>query len=215
MIDIKEYRKSRGWTQTRLAEYLGVSKSMVSQVETGRLAMPELWEYRLFPKKYRDVYPLEKPRSDTEALFINKETRMIPVINRFAYASFADQWDQAGWTDDLKRIPTICPDDGNYFWFEIRGDSMAFDGRGSIEDGDLILAKELQKHHWGKLQIHRKKLWVIHHKEHGLLIKEILNQTNEGEITCHSWNPIHEDFVLHLDDVVQLYYFIELRIKNL
>ena len=47
MFDIKQFRISKGLTQTDLANLLSVSKSMVSQVESGRIALPELWESKL------------------------------------------------------------------------------------------------------------------------------------------------------------------------
>lgn len=47
MFDIKQYRISKGLTQTDIANILSVSKSMVSQVESGRIAIPELWESKL------------------------------------------------------------------------------------------------------------------------------------------------------------------------
>jgi transcriptional regulator with XRE-family HTH domain len=55
MVNIKEFRKLKGWTQTKLAEYLKVSKSMISQVESGTVPYPDLWDHKLRDIMFSDV----------------------------------------------------------------------------------------------------------------------------------------------------------------
>lgn len=41
MIDLKAFRKANNLTQTVLGDYLGVKKSFVSAIETGKAGLPE------------------------------------------------------------------------------------------------------------------------------------------------------------------------------
>ena len=41
LIDIESFRKQNHITQTDIAEYLGISRSFVNQVENGKAALPE------------------------------------------------------------------------------------------------------------------------------------------------------------------------------
>ena len=40
-INLRAFRKLNGLTQTDLADFFGVQKAFISQIETGRLALPE------------------------------------------------------------------------------------------------------------------------------------------------------------------------------
>lgn len=41
MIDLKAFRKANNLTQTELGDYLGIKKSFVSAIETGKAGLPE------------------------------------------------------------------------------------------------------------------------------------------------------------------------------
>lgn len=41
MIDLKAFRKANNLTQTELGNYLGVKKSFISSIETGKAGLPE------------------------------------------------------------------------------------------------------------------------------------------------------------------------------
>jgi phage repressor protein C with HTH and peptisase S24 domain len=135
--------------------------------------------------------------------------RLVPVINRYAYASYVDSWDDPGYIESMQTLPTTEMEDGNYLWFEVKGDSMTSETYPSIEEGDYILGRELYKHHWQQLQLRRIKVWIIVHRTKGILIKEIVKQ-DKNIITCHSWNRFIEPFPLDLNDINQLFYFKQL-----
>ena len=40
-MDLRLFRKANGVTQSAIAEYLGTTKQFVSQVEAGKVALPE------------------------------------------------------------------------------------------------------------------------------------------------------------------------------
>lgn len=101
---------------------------------------------------------------------------------------------------------------GRYMAFEIKGDSMDDDTRGSLCEGDIVLARELCRDLWrDKLHIHQYPNWVIVLKN-TILCKQIIDQDLEkGTITCHSLNPSPEygNFELHLDDICQMFNIIQ------
>jgi hypothetical protein len=86
----------------------------------------------------------------------------------------------------------------------------------SICDGDTLLCKELPVEYW-KGKIHTPKVYVIIHRSEGITCKEVIRHNLEnGEITCHSWNPDPEysDFNLNLAEVNQLFYLKEIARKT-
>ncbi|MBR3386953.1 MAG: helix-turn-helix transcriptional regulator [Bacteroidales bacterium] len=62
LIDIESFRKQNHITQTDIAEYLGISRSFVNQVENGKAALPESRLNELLEKSPKekgwDIYPL-------------------------------------------------------------------------------------------------------------------------------------------------------------
>jgi hypothetical protein len=95
---------------------------------------------------------------------------------------------------------------GKYLVIEVNGDSMDDGTRRSIIEGDKLLIKELERSLWNSKLNFKRYVFAIVHKD-GIVIKEITDHNpQKATITCHSWNPIYEDFILKLSDVYQLYY---------
>ena len=158
-------------------------------------------------------YTQKTVKKYSEDIIVSKRTfREVPIINRFAYASYSESWDDPEFYETFETMPTSYLEDGNYLWFEVKGDSMTRDEDPSINERDMVLGKELQRHHWAALQLRRAKVWIINHKEQGLMIKEIVKQDG-NIIVCNSWNPLVAQFDVDLNDVNQLFYIKELR-KN-
>jgi hypothetical protein len=170
-------------------------------------------------EKEKDTYLLNDAKELTKK--IESLSRLVPVFDQVAFATPLSEWDTPEWLNERRFIGTTLPEDGKYFWFHIKGDSMSRDSRSSIENGDYVLGRELYKEHWkDKLQLHRVNIWIIIHKERGPMCKEIIHHNvNYGVITCNSWNtdiePIDKQFDLLLDDVIKLYYFKELKREKL
>lgn len=146
----------------------------------------------------------------------NPNIRMIPLITKFAYASYMEHWNDENIEMNFDSVPTTEPNDGNYVCFQIKGDSMSTGEFKSIEEDDLFIGRELSRHHWqNKLHLHYAKLWIIHHRIRGIMCKEITHHDVEnGKITCHSWNPTYDDFELSLDEVNQLFYYKSITTKR-
>ena len=133
---------------------------------------------------------------------------LISVVNKLAYASYSQNWDDENFISELQKIPVNVPKDGIYRAFEVSGDSMTDGTERSINEGDIVICRKLYKEHW-KHRFHLKKYqeWIIVHSENGIMLKSISHQNlNNGDILCTSYNPTENDFKLNLDHVQELYY---------
>ncbi len=141
----------------------------------------------------------------------NGKYRMrVPFVPIKAYAKYVDDCRDAEFVGgELEEFDFIVDQigHGRYFAFEIKGDSMDDDSKRSLSNGDIVLARELNKSHWkDKLHVDDFPNWIIV-LDTTILCKQITNQNMEScEITCHSLNPSPEysDFNLKLNDVRQL-----------
>lgn len=124
---------------------------------------------------------------------------------------------QAGYLNDIsshhlkeENLPSLLVpkefEKGKYIVIEVNGDSMDDDTKRSICDGDKLLVKELDPSLWKNRLNFKQYIYAIVHRE-GVVVKEITDHNLEKAIiTCHSWNPLYEDFQLKLKDVFQLFY---------
>ncbi|MBD8390100.1 XRE family transcriptional regulator [Dysgonomonas sp. BGC7] len=139
----------------------------------------------------------------------------VPFIPVKAYAKYIDECRDAEILDEEFEEFDFIVDKighGRYFAFEIKGDSMDNDTKRSLSNGDIVLARELNKEHWrNKLHTEDFPNWIIV-LDNTILCKQISNQDVEkGTIMCHSLNssPEYSDFELKLDDVGQLLNIIQ------
>lgn len=138
----------------------------------------------------------------------------VPVAARAGYLSgYGDET----FIGELPTIPVIVDKNyrGKYRVFDVDGDSMDDGTRLSLYDNDKILCREVKQHLWRDKLHFNKYFFVIVHREEGILVKQIIDHdVNTGEITCHSLNPLYEDFKLSLNDVVELYNVIKIVDRN-
>jgi len=140
----------------------------------------------------------------------NGKYRMrVPLIPTKAYAKYIDEYRDVDYVSDLDQIEFIVDKIGlgQYYAFEIKGDSMDDSSKHSICDRDIVLARELKKDLWkNKLHNDEYPYWIIV-LDNTIVCKQIINHDVEHcEITCHSLNvsPEYSDFTLSLNDVRQL-----------
>lgn len=132
MINIKEFRQSKGWTQTKLAEFLGVTKSMISQVESGTVPTPELWEYKLKSELLSNVNDqLPNIPSDPNG-------KKIPYYEGQAFATISPAMADvvALRPDTFVHIPMFSQGE---FALQVTGHSM----RPYISHGDFVVVKRI------------------------------------------------------------------------
>lgn len=146
----------------------------------------------------------------------NKYRMRVPLVPFSAYARYANDTcapigqDRETW-DEVEFIVDKIGH-GNYMGFEIKGDSMDDDSKRSFTQGDLVLARELDKIHWmSGLKYEKYPFWIIV-LEGTILCKQITDQDIEtGDITCHSLNPSPEysDFTINLSNICRIFNIIQ------
>lgn len=140
----------------------------------------------------------------------NGKYRMrVPLVPAKAYAKYLDEYRDAEFVSDLEEVEFVVDKIGlgQYFAFEIKGDSMDDDSRRSICDKDIVLARELKRDLW-KSKLHNEEFpfWIIV-LDNTIVCKQIIeHDVEQGKIVCHSLNssPEYSDFTLSLNDVRQL-----------
>ncbi len=140
----------------------------------------------------------------------------VPLVPYYAYGRYIggtgesipmerDAWEEVDFIVD--RIAM-----GKYYAFEIKGDSMDDGSRHSFVQGDVVLARELQRDYWrDKLRFRDFPYWIVV-TDDSILCKEIIeHDTETGMVTFHSLNPSPEyrDFSLCVDEIRQLFNVIK------
>lgn len=141
----------------------------------------------------------------------------VPVIHIKAHCGYLNGYGDEDYIDTLPTMPVIVDKTyhGKYRIFEAEGDSMDDDSRLAICDGDKVLAREVKRDLWlPKLHI-KDWYFVIVHRTEGISIKQITNQDEMGNITCHSLNEMFNDYTVNLDDVLEIYNVIKVIERNL
>lgn len=161
-------------------------------------------------------YETEGNRENAVPIHISDiSVTIAPLIGQYAQAGYLNGYADPEYLEKQPMYYAVKKySGGNYVAFEIRGDSMDDNTRRAICSGDVLLGRELYKDYW-KCKLHIPKVFMIVHKEEGILCKEIIDHdVDNGIITCHSFNPDktrYPDFQLFLGDVQQLFYKKELR----
>lgn len=153
--------------------------------------------------------------NEAEPIDDSGEYMEIPIVPQTAQAGFASGWGDPEWLDAFPtvKVKVEAGFRGSYLSFRINGDSMeTSDGLGGFFSGDLVLGKKLDISYWGYgLSLSRRKYWIIVTKADGILFKEISKHDKDnGIITCHSLNPMYNDYEYKLDNVRALYYVTKL-----
>lgn len=211
---------------TEMAQKMNVSKQYISQIIGGHAnpsdefikSLSENYPYikqdlfeghaEAFPGRLEAHEEIIKYNAKSQS---NTYKRMIPVVHYRAQAGFSEGWSDQEWIDDLPTVEVEWPKDGNYLAFEVTGDSMECDCKKNISDRDIVIAREVARHHWVN-KLHIPDTFVIVQRMDGILVKEIIkHDVARGVITCHSNNALFPDFGLSLEDVEKLYHVKEVR----
>lgn len=139
--------------------------------------------------------------------------KMIPLVSQYAQAGYLCGFGDMQYIGALPTIPTVVDHEphGNYIAFEVKGDSM-YDGTDeSLNEGDILVCREVDKIYWNnKLHINKWDFVVVH-KEEGVLVKRIVDHdVSTGLIKLHSLNSFYPDFTLHLKDISQLFNVVQI-----
>ena len=154
---------------------------------------------------------------NTAHIIENSNFMNVPIIHVRAQCGYLNGYGDQEYIDTLPTLPIIVDQTyhGKYRIFEAEGDSMDDDSRLAICDGDKVLAREVRRELWlPKLHIN-DWYFVIVHRTRGVSIKQITDQDENGNITCHSLNDLFNDYTINLDDVVEIYNVIKVVERSL
>lgn len=146
------------------------------------------------------------------------DTRVgVPLVSQYAYAGYLGGYGDPEYVDALPTID-FTPDremTGNYIAFEVRGDSMDDGSKESYVEGEIVICREVEPDYWKDSRLFiNKRDFVIVHRE-GILIKRITEHDVERHtITVHSLNPMYQDRVLNLSEVMKIFSIVESRIQR-
>ncbi len=198
--------------QSQLAESLNLSKGYISDIFNNKKVLTD--EVRSRFENFYNIKLNMFSESSQISFSLKNEVNQISNDN-YMMVEYADLSASAGTLGGatLDNLPDskirLVPKEyekGNYLVVRVNGDSMNDGTLRSLIDGDEILIQEHFLHTGDKLPI-RNNLFVIVSNE-GSVIKQITeHNTLENTITCHSFNPVYEDFKLNLDDVYQIFIY--------
>lgn len=138
------------------------------------------------------------------------------LVTQKASAGYMTGWGDDEFLEELPIHPILVQElhKGVYRSFEITGDSMDDSSKASIEEGDIVTGRQINRSLW-KSAFHTKKYpdFIIVHRTEGITCKRIIaHDTDKGTITCHSLNPDkkrYPDFEVALDDCLQIFNIVQ------
>ena len=185
---LKEYRKKAKFTQSDLAKELGVTQQAVGKWEKGTSTpdpsalsrMAELLEVSVDALLGRDKWDFVAP-------YTAAQETMLPVIGtvRAGYGALAFE-------EERGREPASVRDPENYFYLQVRGDSM----EPRIKDGDLALVRRQPVLEDGDLGV------VVLRDGEGTLKRF---QRKGDAVVLQPFNPAYETVILSGNELEQLY----------
>lgn len=202
MMDIKAFRKANGLTQENLADYLGVGKAFISQVETGRSALSEVkysmilnnslgWDTSMLQRKNASKANRLPPLVFNDGEMPPKGIPLIP-IEAVAGILSGNSISVMDYECALYDIPMFR---GAEFLIQISGDSM----QPKYYSGDIVACKRLPIDTFFQWN----KVYVID-SEQGVIIKRVRPGRDDKHIILVSENEVYAPFELSLDKVYSI-----------
>lgn len=168
------------------------------------------------PRPYVDVLGA---RGQSTALPFNFDQVMsFPVTREKAVAG-----GRTGYGDDVDEelshvvLPVDRTYKGEYQVFSIEGASMDDGSLMSLADGDLVLARNVDRRYWlDGLHTRRWLYFIFVTRTDGILVKQVIGQDNaRGLFFLHSLNPSYPDLVIDIRDIVAIYNVIQVIQRRL
>lgn len=206
-FDLRLFRKANGITQLAVAEYLGVTKQMITQIETGKVALPtdklkkildnpewSLQEYNRLVEMLDSLTATKPEGKEKKAEAVARRDGDLPLRVRLipfeARGGMIGDFVDGVMDYDCEMV--VSPIKGVDFAMTVTGESMA----PSFNPGDRILIKRVDPNiflEWGKT--------YVLDTPNGAVIKQIRKTDDPGLVECVSLNPDYQPFTVSVGDV--------------
>lgn len=157
-----------------------------------------------------------EPAKYNEAKFIDTSKlhiMWVPLVTESAYAGYPRGCNNPQYLSQLEQIPWLVNRQykGNYLSFEVSGDSMDDGSSRSYLHGDRVLCREVAPHLWQASKLHiRDWVFVVVHRTEGVIIKQVKDHdVPAGKLYLHSYNPLYEDYVIDISDVLKIFNVVQ------
>ncbi len=216
--DIKELRKGLKLSQTDFGKAIGASLRSVQNYEKGDTqpsadVLMKLIE--LNAKHNTHIDTKTTILNEPDAVWVDYSGFMfVPLVMHRAQAGFLNGYGDEEYYEELPKVPFEVDKEykGRYLCFEVSGDSMDNNSPESLLEGDILLCREVQKHHWSnKLHINQWD-FVLVHKDEGILVKRIVDHnTSTGDLTLHSLNEYYTDKIVNIKHLIAIFNVVDIK----
>ena len=206
-FDLRLFRKANGITQLAVAEYLGVTKQMITQIETGKVALPtdklkkildnpewSLQEYNRLVEMLDSLTTTKPEGKEKKAEAVARRDGDLPLRVRLipfeARGGMIGDFVDGVMDYDCEMV--VSPIKGVDFAMTVTGDSMAPE----YNPGDRILIKRIDPNlfiEWGRV--------YVLDTPNGAVIKKLERSDEPGYVTCISINPEVSPFQVNVNAV--------------
>ena len=214
--NIKYLRKQRGFTQSELAERIGLKRAQIGSYEEFR-AEPRIETIQKIAYLFEETldrlinYDLTKsqdePRVDLEGRTLRilpivvdqTNSEQISVVPVSARAGYTHGYSDPEYIKDLPKfnlpLPELYPD-RSYRLFQIEGDSML-----PIPDGSYVICEYVED--WQAIKDGQCHILVT--KSQGIVYKRAWREANDHRLLLRSDNILYDPYYLHLEDLVEVW----------
>lgn len=191
-LNLRLFRKANGLKQDIVAEYLGVSKPFISQVENGKVSLPEDKIAKLIGNDKGWI--IDVPHEKNEPTMSN-EPHSVPLLPIFAQAGHLSGWSESVMDTDCEQV--ISPVHGVDIAVHIYGESMYPD----IPNGSVVYVKKVS----GRI-IDYGKPYILDTVD-GPLLKYVAPGHDDGFVKCISANhdAMYAPFEVSKTDIIGMY----------
>lgn len=215
--NLRFLRKQKAWTQSQLAEKIGVKRSVIGAYEEGR-SEPRLSSLQMMARLFAvelDALigqPLDQSEASDWRKLSQTPVRVLPItldshgeerislIPQKAAAGYTQGYADPEYLEQLPNISLSLPElqgTGSLRMFQIEGDSML-----PLPSGAYIIGEYVEQ--WP--QIKSGDCYVLLTRNDGILYKRVENQLAEADqLRLHSDNPSFASYSLAGEEILEVW----------
>jgi len=219
-INLKNLREKKKFTQRKIADLLGLSRSTYINYEKGNSEPPAsvLLKIAQYYKVSIDdlltknlVAPLFSQQQKKKDSILSDKIRILPItvsddkqniefVPTKAIAGYIIGMKSKNYVAELPRIHIPKLSEGSYRAFEIQGDSMP-----PIQDGYIVIGRFLE--HARNLKNGKRYILVL--REDGIVFKKVTSEAdNKEKLILSSDNSQFKPYIINTKEVLEAWEFV-------